>query len=106
MMRGLHGWSKIDSLIKLFRKRILEVHEAEFIELLRSRSVDADVWLFQASEVIFKRKGAAYGLYQDVAMANCDTLINDPEKFVQTVIGWWIKDLIRWHKRETVNYPI
>ena len=56
------------------------------------RSVDADVWLCQTSKVIFKRKGAAYGLYQDVAVANCDTLINDPEKFVQTVLGWCAVD--------------
>ncbi|MCV0428361.1 MAG: DNA alkylation repair protein [Roseibium sp.] len=33
LIRGLHGWSKIDSFTKFFLKQILDAHEDKFIEL-------------------------------------------------------------------------
>ncbi len=106
LVRGLHGWSKIDSFTNLFLKRILEAHEAAFIELLKSWNVDADLWLRRASVVIFTRKVAKSGLYKDVALANCNSLINDPEHLVQTGVGWCLRDLMRWHKEEILNYVL
>lgn len=106
LMKGLHGWSKIDSFTKLFLKQILETHEAEFIELLKSWNVDADLWLRRASVVVFTRKVAKSGLYKDVALANCNSLISDPEHLVQTGVGWCLRDLMRWHKEEILNYVL
>lgn len=106
LMRGLHGWSKIDSFTNLFLSRILEAHEAEFVELLKSWNADADPWLRRASVVIFTRKVAKSRLYKDVALANCNSLIYDPEHLVQTGVGWCLRDLMRWHKEEILNYVI
>ncbi|TQV77699.1 DNA alkylation repair protein [Denitrobaculum tricleocarpae] len=106
LMRGLHGWSKIDGFTKLFLRQILEAYEAELIDLLKSWNADADLWLRRASVVIFTRKVAKSRLYKDVALANCNSLINDPEHLVQTGVGWCLRDLMRWHKEEILQYVI
>lgn len=106
LIGSLHGWSKIDSYSNLFLKRILETHEAAFIERLKSWNADPDLWLRRASVVVFTRKVARSGLYKDVALANCETLIHDPEHLVQTGVGWCLRDLMRWHKEEILRYVI
>ncbi|MCG8494109.1 MAG: DNA alkylation repair protein [Sneathiellales bacterium] len=106
LIRGLQGWSKIDSYTKLFLKRVLEDHKEEFIELLKTWNSDADLWLRRASVVIFTRKVAKSGLYKDIALANCNALIDDPEHLVQTGVGWCLRDLMRWHKEEILKYVI
>lgn len=106
LIRGLHGWSKIDSYTGLFLKDILEAHEAEFLRLLKAWNSDDDLWLRRASVVIFTRKVAKSGKYKDVALAHCGTLLHDPEHLAQTGVGWCLRDLMRWHKDEILDYVI
>lgn len=106
LIRGLHGWSKIDAYTGSLLRLVLQTHDAELINLLRSWNIDHDPWLRRASVVIFTRKVAKSGLYKDVALANCDSLINDPEHLVQTGVGWCLRDLMRWDKEEMLSYVV
>ncbi|QFT31194.1 DNA alkylation repair protein [Roseibium porphyridii] len=106
LIRGLHGWSKIDAYTGALLSEVLKVHKTELLELLVSWNGDDDLWLRRASVVTFTRKVAKSGLYKDVALANCNALINDPEHLVQTGVGWCLRDLMRWHKEEVLNYVI
>lgn len=106
LVGGLHGWSKIDSVTKLFLPTILDRHTQETIELLERWNVSDDRWLRRASVVLFTRKVAKAGLYQDVALRLCNTLINDNEHLVQTGVGWCLRDLMRWHKEEILPYVV
>lgn len=106
LVGGLHGWSKIDSVTKLFLPTILDRHTQETIELLERWNVSDDRWLRRASVVLFTRKVAKAGLYQDVALRLCHTLINDNEHLVQTGVGWCLRDLMRWHKEEILPYVV
>lgn len=106
LVGGLHGWSKIDSVTKLFLPTILDRHEREMIELLGRWNTDDDRWLRRASVVLFTRKVARSGLYKDVALRFCNALLNDNEHLVQTGVGWCLRDLMRWHKEEILPYVI
>jgi len=106
LIRGLHGWSKIDSYTGLFLKDILEAHEAEFLRRLKAWNTDEDLWLRRASVVIFTRKVAKSGKFKDLALSHCGGLVHDPEHLVQTGVGWCLRDLMRWHKDEILDYMI
>lgn len=106
LVRGLHGWSKIDAYTGSFLRLVLESHEAEFIDLLRSWVDDDDLWLRRASVVTFTRKAAKSGRYKNVALANCEALIEDPERLVQTGVGWCLRDLMRWHQDDVLPYVV
>jgi len=104
LIRGLHGWSKIDAYTGSFLPMVLRAHEADFLQQLERWNGDKDLWLRRASVVIFTRKVAKSGLYKDAALRNCNALINDPEHLVQTGVGWCLRDLMRRHKAELVEY--
>ncbi|MEP3279556.1 MAG: DNA alkylation repair protein [Stappiaceae bacterium] len=106
LIRGLHGWSKIDAYTGSLLRLVLQAHDTELINLLGSWNIDPDPWLRRASVVIFTRKVAKSGLYKDVALSNCDSLINDPEHLVQTGVGWCLRDLMRWDKEEVLRYVV
>ena len=102
----LFGWSKIDAYTGLFLRQILNAHEAELIELLKSWNLHDDQWLRRASVVLFTRQVARSERYKDVALANCDNLIHAKEHLVQTGVGWCLRDLMRWHKEDILPYVI
>ncbi|MEM8553698.1 MAG: DNA alkylation repair protein [Pseudomonadota bacterium] len=106
LVSGLHGWSKIDGVTKLFLPSILGRHEDETLALLDRWNTDTDQWLRRASVVIFTRKVAKSGLYKDVALSHCNRLISDREHLVQTGVGWCLRDLMRWHKDEILPLVI
>jgi len=106
LIRDLRGWSKIDAYTGSFLSLVLQAHADALIHVLASWNVDEDLWLRRASVVIFTRKVAKSGLYKDTALANCHNLIDDPEHLVQTGVGWCLRDLMRWHKEEILNYVI
>lgn len=106
LIRGLHGWSKIDAYTGSLLRLVLQTHDTELVDLLKSWNADRDPWLRRASVVVFTRKVAKSGLYKDVALANCSSLINDPEHLVQTGVGWCLRDLMRWHKEEVLSYVV
>ncbi|MDX8355738.1 DNA alkylation repair protein [Cognatiyoonia sp. IB215182] len=104
LVKGLHGWSKIDGVTKLVLPRILERHEGEMLDLLGRWNVDDDMWLRRASVVIFTRNVAKSKSFKDTALRHCNTLIRDTEHLVQTGVGWCLRDLMRWHKDEILPY--
>nr|WP_319384323.1 DNA alkylation repair protein [uncultured Roseibium sp.] len=106
LVSGLHGWSKIDSVTKIFLPSILDCHVQEMIELLGRWNSSDDRWLRRASVVLFTRKVAKSGLYKDVALRFCNALIHDDEHLVQTGVGWCLRDLMRWHKEDILPYVI
>ena len=78
-VRCLHGWSKIDSYTGSLFRDVLFQYPDEFINLIRSWNQDEDIWLRRASVVLFTRKVAKSGLFNDVGLEFCDNLIFDPE---------------------------
>lgn len=106
LVGGLHGWSKIDSVTKLFLPKILERHERELIDLMGRWNAHEDRWLRRASVVLFTRKVAKSKSFKDVAVQHCNTLLHDDEHLVQTGVGWCLRDLMRWHKAEILPYVI
>ncbi|MEO9516402.1 MAG: DNA alkylation repair protein [Paracoccaceae bacterium] len=106
LVSGLHGWSKIDSVTKLFLPSILEGHEREMINLLGRWNTDNDRWLRRASVIVFTRNVAKSGLFKEVALRHCNALLHDVEHLVQTGVGWCLRDLMRWHKEEILAYVL
>ncbi|MEM6826200.1 MAG: DNA alkylation repair protein, partial [Pseudomonadota bacterium] len=104
LISGLQGWSKIDRVTRVVLPRVLEIHERDMIELLGHWNAHHDLWLRRASVVIFTRKIAKSGSHKDVALRHCNALLYDPEYLVQTGVGWCLRDLMRWHKGELLNY--
>ena len=104
LVSGLHGWSKIDGVTKLFLPSLLERHEKEMIDLLGRWNVHDDRWLRRASVVIFTRKISKSRLFKEVALRHCDNLVRDKEHLVQTGVGWCLRDLMRWHKDDILPY--
>ncbi|MEL7282748.1 MAG: DNA alkylation repair protein [Pseudomonadota bacterium] len=104
LVSGLHGWSKIDSVTKLFMPTILGRHTQETIELLERWNISDDRWLRRTSVVLFTRNVAKSRIYKEVAHRFCHALVHDKEHLVQTGVGWCLRDLMRWHKEEILPY--
>ena len=60
----------------------------------------------RASVVLFTRKVARSGKYNDVALAHCDNLKHDPEDMVRKGVGWSLKDLMRSDKKRVLDYVV
>ena len=105
-IRCLHGWSKIDSYTGSLLCDILFEYPDELINLIQSWNQDEDLWLRRASVVLFTRKVAKSGQFNDVALELCNNLIFDPELLVQKGVGWSLKDLMRNDKERIINYVI
>ena len=58
----------------------------------------------RASVVLFTRKVARSGKYNDVALAQCENLKHDPEDMVRKGVGWSLKDLMRSDKKRVLEY--
>ena len=103
-VRRLHGWSKIDAYAGTILKHLLERHPEAVIAKVREWNRDPDLWLRRASVVVFTRKVAASGRFNDVALELCDTLARDDEDMVRKGVGWALKDLMRSDKPRIVAY--
>lgn len=106
LIRTLHGWSKIDAFTGSFLRGVLEAHPMEFLSLVRRWNVDPDLWMRRASVVLFTRKVARSGKYNDVALECCDHLKRDPEDMVRKGVGWCLKDLMRSDKKRVLDYVV
>jgi 3-methyladenine DNA glycosylase AlkD len=105
-VRHLHGWSKIDSFTGSLLRDVLFLYPDEFVNLVRSWNQDEDLWLRRASVVLFTRKVAMSGRFNDIALELCGNLVDDPELLVQKGVGWSLKDLMRNDKERIANYVI
>ena len=105
-IRCLHGWSKIDSFTGSLLRDVLFRYPDEFIKLVHSWNQDEDLWLRRASVVLFTRKVARLGQFNDIALQLCDQLVYDPELLVQKGVGWSLRDLMRNDKERIMEYVI
>lgn len=104
LIRGLQGWSKIDAYTGSLLRSVLEAHPTEFLALLGAWNSDGDPWLRRASVVIFTRKVARSRAHRGIALKHCDNLKRDPERLVQTGVGWCLRDLMRYDKQQILRY--
>ncbi len=106
LIRGLHGWSKIDSYTGSLLRDVLVRHPTAFLALLDTWNRDEDPWLRRASVVIFTRKVAATGKYHDVALRHCERLKHAEEDLVRKGVGWALKDLMRTEEKRVLEYVV
>ncbi len=106
VVRGLQGWSKIDTCTGALLRLVLDRHPHECLELLWRWVSDDDLWMRRASVVIFTRKVAQSGLYTDHALKHCEQLKHDREDMVRKGVGWCLKDLMRVDKKRVLDYVI
>lgn len=105
LMRNVHGWSKVDGFCLSTLKDILLNHPGEMIELARQWNQNEDeMWLRRISVVLFTRKVAASGKFNDVALEFCDRLKFDLEDLVQKGVGWSLKDMMKSEKKRIIDY--
>jgi 3-methyladenine DNA glycosylase AlkD len=106
LVRGLHGWSKIDAITGTVLKDVLERHPKELTKLVGRWNADNDLWMRRASVVLFTRKVARSGKFNDVALRHCDNLKHDVEDMVRKGVGWSLKDLMRSDKKRVLAYVL
>jgi len=104
LIRCLHGWSKIDSFTGSLLRDVLFLYPDEFVNLVRSWNQDTDMWLRRASVVLFTRKVAKSGNFNDFALEMCDNLRYAEEELVQKGVGWALKDLMYSDKERIIDY--
>lgn len=104
LIRCLHGWSKVDSFTGSLLPMVLANHSEEMVALAQQWNASDDLWLRRASVVLFTRKVAKSGLYNDVALQLCDNLVFDSENLVLKGVGWSLKDMMRSDKTRIVAY--
>ena len=106
VVRYLHSWSNIDSYTGSLLRDVLFQYPDGFVDLVRRWNQDEDLWLRRASVVLFTRKVAKSGQFNDVALEFCENLIYDQELLVQKGVGWSLKDLMRSDKERILEYVI
>lgn len=106
LVRYLHGWSKIDAFTGSLLRDVLFQHPEEFTSLVAQWNHDEDLWLRRASVVLFTRKVASSGQYNDVAISFCGNLVHDEEDLVLKGVGWSLKDMMRSDKERIIDYVI
>ena len=104
LIRYLHGWSKIDSFTGSLLRDILIQYPDQFLDMVRSWNQDPDLWLRRASVVLFTRKVARSGKFNDIALEMCDNLKFDQEDLVQKGVGWALKDLMISDRERIIDY--
>ncbi|WOO41133.1 DNA alkylation repair protein [Rubellicoccus peritrichatus] len=100
----LHGWSKVDGFTGSLLRDVLFNHPKKFPLLVEKWNQDSDLWLRRASVVLFARKVAKSGLFNDFALTMCDSLKHAPEDLVRKGVGWALKDLMRSDKKRVLDY--
>jgi 3-methyladenine DNA glycosylase AlkD len=100
----LHGWSKIDSFTGSLLRDVLFLYPDGFVNLVRDWNQDTDMWLRRASVVLFTRKAAKSGDFNDFALEMCDNLKYAEEDLVQKGVGWALKDLMYSDKERIMDY--
>ena len=106
LIRKLHGWSKIDSFTGSLLRDVLYKHPIPFTAMVEEWNRDSDMWLRRASVVLFTRKVAESGKYNDFALSMCERLKHAPEDLVRKGVGWSLKDLMRSDKQRVLEYVL
>ncbi|MEM7114528.1 MAG: DNA alkylation repair protein [Chloroflexota bacterium] len=104
IVRCLHGWSKIDSYTGSLLRDVLLRHPTAMIDLVHQWNQAEDMWLRRTSVVLFTRKIARAGRFNDVAFEMCNKLLEAPEPLVQKGVGWCLKDMMHSDKARVIAY--
>ncbi len=100
----MFGWSKIDGFSGGFLPAILEKYPEQIIELVNKWNKSNNVWAKRASVVLFTRKIAKSGKYNDVALSLCNNLVHDKHDLVRKGVGWALKDMMWSDKKRITEY--
>lgn len=103
-MSHIFGWSKIDGFTGGFLPPILEKYPDQMIALVNKWNKSNNVWEKRASVVLFTRKIAKSGKYNDVALSLCNNLIHDNHDLVRKGVGWSLKDMMKSDKQRIIEY--
>lgn len=104
LVQHLHGWSKVDAFTGSLLRDVLFQHPNEFSDLVRLWNTHTDMWLRRTSVVLFTRKVAKSGQFNDIALEMCDNLIFAEEDLVRKGVGWALKDLMHSDKERIKSY--
>jgi 3-methyladenine DNA glycosylase AlkD len=100
----MFGWSKIDGFCGGFLQRVLEKYPEQVIALVKKWNTSNNVWEKRASVVLFTRKIAKSGKYNDLALSLCANLVHDNHDLVRKGVGWSLKDMMRSDKQKITDY--
>ena len=100
----MFGWSKIDGFCGGFLQMILEKYPEPLIALVKKWNKSNNVWEKRASVVLFTRKIAVSGKYNDIALSLCSNLVHDNHDLVRKGVGWSLKDMMRSDKQRITEY--
>ena len=103
-IRCLRGWSKVDSFAGSLVRDVLLAHPEQMLDLVRTWNQDNDMWLQRMSVVLFTRKVAKSGKFNDFALEMCANLVNSDEDLVRKGVGWSLKDLMRSDRERVLSY--
>lgn len=106
LVRCLYGWSKVDAFTGSWLRDVFLRHPDEMMALARQWNVDEALWLRRTSVVLFTRKIAKSGQFNDWGLEMCERLIHDSELLVQKGVGWALKDMMRSDKERLVAYVV
>lgn len=104
LVRHLRGWSKVDSFTGSLLRDVLLQHPDSFLPLVRTWNGDTDMWLQRTSVVLFTRKIAKSGQFNDFGLEMCHNLIHNEEDLVQKGVGWALKDMMKSDKARILQY--
>ena len=102
--RCLHGWSKVDAFTGSLLRDVWFQYPDPLKSWVEAWNQDLDMWLRRTSVVLFTRKVAKSGLFNDFALAMCNNLIDAEEDLVQKGVGWALKDLMHSDKARILRY--
>jgi 3-methyladenine DNA glycosylase AlkD len=100
----MFGWSKIDGFTGGFLQRVLEKYPEPLIALVNKWNKSSTVWEKRASVVLFTRKIAKSGKYNDIALSLCSNLVHDDHDLVRKGVGWSLKDMMQSDKKRITEY--
>jgi len=100
----MFGWSKIDGFCGGFLQMILEKYPEPLIALVKKWNKSNNVWEKRASVVLFTRKIAVSGKYNDIALSLCNNLVHDNHDLIRKGVGWALKDMMRSDKQRITEY--
>ena len=100
----MFGWGKIDAFCGGFLQKVLKKYPEEVIALVTKWNASNNIWEKRASVVLFTRKIAESGKYNDIALSLCANLVHDKHDLVRKGVGWALKDMMRSDKKRITDY--
>jgi len=103
--KRVDNWGDCDALSKIYTK-ILEIIPAEVLEQIEKWNKSTNLWDRRQSLVslLYFSRTKKVVLPYNTIVKFIDTIINDPEYYVQKAVGWSLKELYNVYPNETLPY--